>query len=66
MASIAISFFAFRPFLLTRATFSDQSTIARKFYDVTGVKMAINNPLFGLSPGADSGRVIEFFGRVQF
>jgi hypothetical protein len=26
----------------------------------------INNPLFGLSPGADSGRVIEFFGRVQF
>jgi len=26
----------------------------------------VNNPLFGLSPGADSGRVIEFFGRVQF
>jgi hypothetical protein len=26
----------------------------------------INNPLFGFSPGADSGRVIEFFGRVQF
>jgi hypothetical protein len=24
------------------------------------------NPLFGLSPGADSGRVIEFFGRIQF
>jgi hypothetical protein len=26
----------------------------------------IINPLFGLSPGADNGRVIEFFGRVQF
>ncbi len=26
----------------------------------------ISNPLFGLSPGADSGRVIEFFGRFQF
>ena len=26
----------------------------------------VNNPLFGLSPGADSGRVIEFFGRIQF
>ncbi len=26
----------------------------------------ISNPLFGLSPGADSGRVIEFFGRVEF
>jgi hypothetical protein len=24
------------------------------------------NPLFGLSPGADNGRVIEFFGRIQF
>ncbi|MGC2299396.1 MAG: carboxypeptidase regulatory-like domain-containing protein [Acidobacteriaceae bacterium] len=26
----------------------------------------VNNPLFGLSPGSDNGRVIEFFGRVQF
>ena len=26
----------------------------------------ISNPLFGVSPGADSGRVIEFFGRLQF
>jgi hypothetical protein len=26
----------------------------------------IDNPLFGLSPGADSGRVIEFFGRLDF
>lgn len=26
----------------------------------------ISNPLFGLSPASDSGRVIEFFGRFQF
>ncbi len=26
----------------------------------------ISNPLFGLSPASDSGRVIEFFGRLQF
>lgn len=26
----------------------------------------ISNPLFGLSPGTTSGRVIEFFGRFQF
>jgi hypothetical protein len=24
------------------------------------------NPLFGLSPGADTGRVVEFFGRLEF
>jgi hypothetical protein len=26
----------------------------------------VENSLFGLSPAADSGRVIEFFGRIQF
>jgi hypothetical protein len=26
----------------------------------------VNNPFFGLSPGADNGRVIEFFGRFDF
>jgi hypothetical protein len=26
----------------------------------------VNNPLFGLSPGSDNGRVIEFFGRFEF
>lgn len=26
----------------------------------------VSNPLFGLSPGADNGRVIEFFGRFEF
>jgi hypothetical protein len=26
----------------------------------------VNNPLFGLAPNADSGRVIEFTGRIEF
>lgn len=26
----------------------------------------VDNPLFGLAPGADNGRVIEFFARLQF
>jgi hypothetical protein len=26
----------------------------------------IENSLFGLSPGADAGRVLEFFARLQF
>jgi hypothetical protein len=33
---------------------------------VTAAGTHVNNPLFGLAPSADSGRVIEFFGRVQF
>ncbi|MGB7136141.1 MAG: carboxypeptidase-like regulatory domain-containing protein [Acidobacteriaceae bacterium] len=33
---------------------------------VTTAGTHVNNPLFGLSPGADSGRVVEFFGRLQF
>ena len=24
------------------------------------------NPLFGLAPAADHGRVVEFFGRIEF
>ena len=34
------------------------------FTDTPGTH--VNNPLFGLSPGADNGRVIEFFARLQF
>ena len=37
--------------------------------EISNVTMAgthVNNPLFGLAPSADSGRVVEFFGRLQF
>jgi len=49
--SVIVSFFLFKPFLLTRATFSDQATVAREFYDVTGVKMVEKNPIFGVGLG---------------
>ncbi len=51
VASLIASFILFKPFLITRATFFDQSTIARKFYDVTGIKMAVKNPIFGVGLG---------------
>jgi hypothetical protein len=62
--SILISFFLFKPFLLTRATFSDQSTIARKFYDVTGVKMAVANPIFGVGLGESLLHMEQYSGRA--
>jgi len=51
LLSIIISFFLFHSLLLTRATFSDQSTIDRKFYDEIGSKMARKNPVFGIGLG---------------
>ena len=63
LISIVISFFLFKPFLLTRATFSDQSTIAREFYDVTGVKMALKNPIFGIGLGESVLHMEQYSGR---
>ena len=41
---------------------SPEATIS----DTTTAGTHVENPLFGLSPSADNGRVIEFFGRLQF
>ena len=41
---------------------SPETTIS----DTTTAGTHVINPLFGLSPNADNGRVIEFFGRVEF
>jgi O-antigen ligase len=64
LISIVISFFLFKPFLLTRATFSDQSTIERKFYDVTGIKMAVANPIFGVGIGESLLHMEQYSGRA--
>lgn len=61
--SLLISFFLFKPFLLTRATFSDQSTIDRKFYDVVGVKMAVKNPIFGVGLGESLLHMEQYSGK---
>jgi putative inorganic carbon (HCO3(-)) transporter len=64
LASILISFVIFKPFLLTRETFSDQSTVDRKFYDVTGVKMAQHNPIFGLGLGESVLHMEQYSGKT--
>ncbi len=51
IASIVVTGFLFKPFLLTRATFSDQSTVDRKFYDEIGLKMIETNPIAGVGLG---------------
>lgn len=62
--SILVSFIIFKPFLLARATFSDQSTMDRKFYDVIGVKMAIKNPLFGVGLGESLLHMEQYSGKT--
>jgi len=66
LLSIVISFFLFKPFLLTRATFSDQSTIERKFYNATGIKMAEKNPFFGLGAGESVLHMEQYSGQTLF
>jgi len=51
IVSLASAFALFRPFLLTRATVSDQATIERKVYNQTAVNMVKNKPIFGLGMG---------------
>jgi len=63
LISIVVSFFLFKPFLLTRATFADQSTMDRKFYDITGVKMAAQNPFFGLGLGESLLHMEQYSGK---
>jgi len=48
---VIISFVAFRPFLLTRATVTDDSSLQRIFYAKIAVKMMAKNPIFGLGIG---------------
>jgi hypothetical protein len=64
LASILISFFLFKPFLLTRATFFDQATMDRKFYDITGVKMAVAHPIFGLGLGESLLHMEQYSGKT--
>jgi O-antigen ligase len=61
--SLFLSFLIFKPFLITRATFSDQSTIDRKFYDDVGVRMAQKNPIFGIGMGESVLHMEQFADR---
>lgn len=48
---LSFSFLLFKPFLLSRATISDQSTQERGVYAHRGIKMATDNPLFAVGLG---------------
>lgn len=48
--SISLGFVVLKPYLETRTTFSDNSTVERKFYNYTGLKMLFKNP-FGVGGG---------------
>ncbi len=50
-AAILLSFVLFRPFILTRATISDSSTLQRMEYNKIGIKMVSQNPIFGVGIG---------------
>ncbi|MCL5666386.1 MAG: O-antigen ligase family protein [Patescibacteria group bacterium] len=41
----------FKPFLLTRATISDQATVERKLYNHIALKMILNHPITGIGAG---------------
>ena len=41
---------------------SSEATIS----NVTTAGTHVNNPLFGLAPASDSGRVVELVGRIEF
>jgi O-antigen ligase len=49
--SLLTSFLIFRPYLLTRATISDQATVERGMYNQIGLKMIKDKPIFGVGIG---------------
>lgn len=49
--TICIAFLIFKPFLLTRATVSDQATIERGIYNQTALNIIKDNPFTGIGIG---------------
>jgi O-antigen ligase len=51
LASILLALMVFRPFLLTRANVTDDSSLQRIFYAKISLKIMIQHPIFGLGIG---------------
>ncbi len=51
LLALAVAFLIFKPFLLSRATISDQATIERKIYNQTARNMIKANPVIGKGAG---------------
>lgn len=64
LASVAVSVFVLKPFLITRATFSDQSTEDRRFYNSMGMKMTKENPIFGVGLGNSVLHMEQTSGKI--
>ena len=51
IVSMGLSFFIFKPFLLTRATISDQASVERKIYNQTAINIIKDKPIIGIGAG---------------
>ncbi len=51
LLSLLLVFILFKPFIISRATLSDQATTQRKEYNKIGLKMIARNPIFGVGIG---------------
>ena len=56
----------FNIFNLTNLTPLSFGSAETTISNVTTAATHVINPLFGLAPAADNGRVVEFFGRIEF
>lgn len=63
LISILTSFFIFRPYILTRATITDQATIERSQYNKIGLKMIKDKPIFGIGIGDSVLHMEQYIGQ---
>lgn len=62
--SVIACILLFKPFILTRATFSDKATIERRFYNNTGIQIIKNHVLAGVGMGESLLHMEQYSGRV--
>ncbi len=66
VVSLMISFLLFHPFLLSRATISDQATVERGVYNQIAVNMIKDKPFFGLGIGETVLHMEQYLPRTNF
>lgn len=63
IVSIFSAIITFHPFLLTRATITDQATLDRKEYNRIGIKLIKDKPLFGTGIGESVLHMEQYSGK---
>ena len=66
LAAALLCFFAFRPFLDTRATISDDASLERIFYAKIGLKMIARYPIFGVGIGESVLHMQQYLPALNF